>query len=111
VRSGKLRALGVSGAKRSTSAPELPTIAESGLPGFEVIGWNGVHMPKGTPKAIVSRINTEILQVLKQPDIQERMSLAGLDAFGNTPDAFAAFVKADLARWAKVIREAGIQPE
>jgi tripartite-type tricarboxylate transporter receptor subunit TctC len=111
VRSGKLKALGVSGAKRSGSAPELPTIAESGLPGFEVIGWNGVHVPKGTPKAIVSRINTEILQVLKQPDIQERMSVAGLDAFGNTPEAFATFVKADLARWAQVIREARIQPE
>jgi tripartite-type tricarboxylate transporter receptor subunit TctC len=111
VRSGKLKALGVSGAKRSGSAPELPTIAESGLPGFEVIGWNGVHVPKGTPKALVSRINTEILQVLKQPDIQERMSVAGLDAFGNTPEAFATFVKADLARWAQVIREGGIQPE
>jgi tripartite-type tricarboxylate transporter receptor subunit TctC len=111
VKTGKLRALGVSGAKRSVSAPELPTIAESGLPGFEVIGWNGVHVPRGTPKAIVERINAEILRVLKEPDVQERMTVAGLDAAGNTPEAFAAFVKADLARWAKVIREAGIQPE
>jgi tripartite-type tricarboxylate transporter receptor subunit TctC len=111
VKSGKLRALGVSGAKRSVSAPELPTIAESGLPGFEVIGWNGVHVPRGTPKAIVERINAEILRTLKEPDVQERMTIAGLDAAGNTPEAFAAFVKTDLVRWAKVIREAGIQPE
>ncbi|MGZ5152765.1 MAG: tripartite tricarboxylate transporter substrate-binding protein, partial [Burkholderiales bacterium] len=111
VKTGKLRALGVSGAKRSVSVPELPTIAESGLTGFEVIGWNGVHVPRGTPKAIVERINAEILRVLKEPDVEERMIVAGLDAVGNTPEAFAAFVKTDLARWAKVIREAGIQPE
>ena len=111
VRSGKLKALGVSGAKRSVSAPELPTIAESGLAGFEVIGWNGVHVPKGTPKAIITGINVELLKVLKQSDVQERMTLAGLDPHGTTPEQFASFVKADLARWAKVIREAGIQPE
>ncbi|MGZ5174919.1 MAG: tripartite tricarboxylate transporter substrate-binding protein, partial [Burkholderiales bacterium] len=74
-------------------------------------GWNGVHVPRGTPKAIVERINAEILRVLKEPDVEERMIVAGLDAVGNTPEAFAAFVKTDLARWAKVIREAGIQPE
>jgi tripartite-type tricarboxylate transporter receptor subunit TctC len=111
VRSGKLKALGVSGAKRSVSAPELPTIAESGLAGFEVIGWNGVHVPRGTAKPIITRINAELLNVLKQSDVQERMTLAGLDPYGTTPEQFASFVKADLARWAKVIREAGIQPE
>jgi tripartite-type tricarboxylate transporter receptor subunit TctC len=111
VKTGKLRALGVSGTQRSVSAPDLPTIAESGLPGFEVIGWNGVHVPRGVPKVIITRIHSEIVQALKQSEIQERMTVAGLDAVGNTPDEFAVFVKTDLARWAKVIREAGIQPE
>lgn len=111
VKSGKLRALAVSSANRSPLAPDLPTVAESGLPGFEVIGWNGVHVPKGTSRAIIARINTDTLRVLKLPDIQERMSAGGLDPASGTPDEFGAFVKADVARWAKAIRDAGIQPE
>ncbi len=111
VKIGKLRALAVTGAKRSLTAPELPTVAESGLAGFEVIGWNGVHVPRGTPKPVIATINASVLQVLKLPDIRERMLVAGLDLAGNTPEEFAAFVRTDIARWAKVIKEAGIQPE
>jgi tripartite-type tricarboxylate transporter receptor subunit TctC len=111
VKSGRLRALGVSSAKRSPLAPELPTIIEAGLPGFEVIGWNGVHVPRGTPRPIIDRINAELVKALALPDIQERMAAAGLEASGGSPEAFAAFVTKDLARWAKVIKEAGIQAE
>ncbi len=111
VKSGKLRALGVSSMKRTPLAPDLPTIIEAGLPGFEVIGWNGVHVPRGTPRAVIMRINTELVKALNMPDIQERMSVAGLEPAGSPPAAFAEFVKRDLARWAKVVKDAGIQPE
>jgi tripartite-type tricarboxylate transporter receptor subunit TctC len=107
IKSGKLRALAVSTAKRSPAAPELPTIAESGLPGFEVLGWDGVHVPKGTPKAIIDRIDRDALEALKLSDVRERMATAGLD----TPEEFTVFVRNDIARWAKVIAEAGIKPE
>jgi tripartite-type tricarboxylate transporter receptor subunit TctC len=111
VKSGRLRALGVSSAKRSPLAPELPTIIEAGLPGFEVIGWNGVHVPRGTPRAIIERVNAELVKALALPDVQERMAAAGLEPSGGSPEAFAAFVTKDLARWAKVIKDAGIQAE
>ncbi len=111
VKTGRLRALGVSSARRSPLAPELPTIIEAGLPGFEVIGWNGVHVPRGTPKPLVDRTNTELRKALALPDIQERMAAAGLEPAGSSPEGFAAFVTTDLARWAKVVKEAGIQPE
>ena len=111
VQTGRLRALGVSSAKRSPLAPELPTIIESGLPGFEVIGWNGVHVPRGTPRATVMRINAELVKAVAAPDVQERMASAGLEPFPSSPEDFAAFVKRDLQRWAKVIKDAGIQPE
>jgi tripartite-type tricarboxylate transporter receptor subunit TctC len=111
VKTGKVRALAVTSAKRSVFAPELPTIAEAGLAGYEVIGWNGVHVPRGTPDAIVTKINADIRQVLKLPDVQERLLVGGLDEAGGPSEEFAAFVKRDIARFAKVIREAGIQPE
>ncbi len=111
IKSGKLRALAVSTAKRSPAAPELPTIAESGLPGFEVLGWDGVHVPRGTPKAIIDRIGRDTLEVLKLSDVRERMASAGLDPAGDTPGEFAVFVRNDIARWAKVIAEGGIKLE
>jgi tripartite-type tricarboxylate transporter receptor subunit TctC len=111
MKTGKLRALAVSSATRSALAPELPTLAESGLAGYQVIGWNGVHVPKATPAAIILKMNTDLRQVLKMPDVQERLLVAGLDAAGSTTEAFAVFVRQDLARFAKVIKEAGIQPE
>jgi tripartite-type tricarboxylate transporter receptor subunit TctC len=76
-----------------------------------VIGWNGVHVPRGTPKPIIERMNAELVKALALPDIQERMAAAGLEPSGGPPEAFAAFVTKDLARWAKVIKDAGIQAE
>lgn len=110
-RSGKARALAVTSAKRSLTAPELPTVAESGLPGFEVIGWNGVHVPAGTPRRVIAKISKDAQDVLKLQDVRERMLGAGLEVAGNTPEAFAVFVKNDLAHWADVIRQTGVKVE
>ena len=110
-KNGKLRALAVTSAKRSLIAPELPTVAESGLAGYEVIGWNAVHVPAGTPKRIVARINKDVRGVLELPDVRERMLAAGLELSGNTPEAFAAFVKADFPHWRKLIEQSGTRVE
>jgi tripartite-type tricarboxylate transporter receptor subunit TctC len=111
VRNGKLRGLAVTSAKRSLIAPELPTVAESGLPGFEVVGWNGVHVPRGTPRAVIGRINADTLEVIRIPELQERMLTMGFEPAETTPEEFARFVRTDVARWTKVIKDAGIQPE
>lgn len=111
VRRGRLRALAVTSARRSAIVPELPTVAESGLPGFEVIGWNGVHVPRGTSDAVIGRINGDTRQVLKLGELRERMGALGFEPAPQSVSEFAAFVRADLARWARVIREAGIRPE
>lgn len=111
VKSGKVKVLAVTGAQRSAIAPEFPTVAESGFPGFEVLGWNGVHIPKGTPKATISKINKDTLDVLKLPDVKERMIIAGLELVGTSPDEFGAFVSKDLAHWVQLIKQTGIRPE
>jgi len=107
VKSGKLRALAVTSAKRSLTAPDLPTMAESGLPGFEIIGWNGVHVRAGTPKPVIAKISKDTREVLKLPEVRERMLVAGLELAGTTPEDFAAFVKADLPHWARLIEQSG----
>ncbi|MBI1989696.1 MAG: tripartite tricarboxylate transporter substrate binding protein, partial [Betaproteobacteria bacterium] len=111
VQSGKLRLLAVTGVKRSLMAPEFPTVAESGFPGFEVLGWNGVHVPKGTPKQIIARINKDTLEVLKLPDVRNRMLNAGLEPVGTTPEEFGVFVKTNLAHWIQLIKQTGIHAE
>lgn len=109
VKAGKLRALAVSGAKRSQSAPDLPTIAESGVPGYEFTSWNGVHVTAGTSKAIVARIHTELIKVVALPDVRERMFSLGMEIAGSTPEELAALVNSDIAKWGKVIKESGVR--
>ena len=111
VQAGRLKALAVSSVKRSASAPEVPTIAESGLPGYEFISWNGVHVPAATPRPIAGKLNAELLRIITVPDVKEKMLGLGMDIAGGTPEDFGALVKSDIAKWAKVIREAGIKPE
>lgn len=111
VKAGKLRALAVSGAKRSQSAPDLPTIAESGVPGYEFTSWNGVHVTAGTSKAIVVKIHGDLLKVLALPDVRERMFNLGMEVAGSTPEQLAALVNADIAKWGKVIRESGVRAD
>ena len=111
TKSGKLRALAVTSAKRSQIAPDLPTMAESGLTGYEAVGWNAIHVPKGTPSAIISRINADTVKVVRLPDVRERMFAMGFEATETTVQEFDAFTKRDVARWTRVIKEAGITPE
>jgi tripartite-type tricarboxylate transporter receptor subunit TctC len=108
---GKLRALAVTSATRSQIAPELPTMAESGLPAYEAVGWNAIHVPKGTPAAIISRINIDTRKAVRLPDIRERMFAMGFEAAELTVQEFDAFTKRDVARWTRVIKEARITPE
>ncbi len=111
VRAGRLRGLAVSSAKRSRFAPELPTMDEAGVPGYEIIGWNGIHVPLKTPAEIINKLNADLRQALQAPDVQERLTAASLDIHGHTRAEFEAFVNKDRARWAKVVKDAGITPE
>jgi tripartite-type tricarboxylate transporter receptor subunit TctC len=111
VKAGKIRALGVTTAKRSAMAPELPTIAEAGLPGFEANNWNGIVVPAKTPRAIINRLNKEFTAALLLPDIKQFLFNQGLDAAPGTPEDFAAYIKSETAKWAKVIKAAGIKVE
>ena len=107
VKAGRLRAIAVSSPQRAASIPQIPTIAEAGLPGFEVVGWYGVLAPARTPPAIVARLNRELLAILQTPEIRDRLKREGAEPVGNSPAEFTAFLKTDLARWAKVIKTAG----
>jgi tripartite-type tricarboxylate transporter receptor subunit TctC len=109
VKAGKVRALAITSARRSRVAPDLPTVAELGFPGFEVIGWFGWLLPARTPDAIVTRLNAEIVKVLRSAETQDRLVALGSDPVGNAPREFAAFVSAERDKWAKVIKQAGIK--
>jgi len=111
VKSGRIRALAVTSLKRSRAASEVPTMAESGLPGFEVIQWFGVAGPKGLPKAVVAKLNTEMRKILAATDFNERMTQQGLDVVSNSPEDFAAFLKSESAKWSKLLKEAGIRAD
>jgi tripartite-type tricarboxylate transporter receptor subunit TctC len=109
VRSGKLRALGVAGLSRSSAAPELPTIAESGLPGFEVIGWWGVLAPGKTPRSAVDLLNRELRAALELPEVRRTLLDQGMDPAGGTPEQFGALIKADMDKWGEIGRRLGVK--
>jgi tripartite-type tricarboxylate transporter receptor subunit TctC len=109
VRGGRLRALGVTSAKRAAGAPEIPTIAEAGVPGYEATQWFGVLAPAGTPGDVVNLIQSGISRVLQQPDMKTRLSTDGADPVGSTPEEFAAFIRSETAKWAKVVKVAGVR--
>jgi tripartite-type tricarboxylate transporter receptor subunit TctC len=111
VRAGKLRGLAVTGAKRTQAEPDVPTVAESGVPGFDVTAWYGVSAPARTPRAIVERLNAEIVRGVNSPDLRDRLKSVGADPVGNTPEQYTAFVQAELSKWGKVIPAAGIKGE
>ena len=111
VRSGRVRALAVARATRMTEAPEIATFAEAGLPGYEANGWYSMHAPRGTPAAIIAKLNGEIARAMQQPDMQERFRQLGTDGGGGPPARLDAFVKSEFAKYAKVIKDAGIKPE
>ncbi len=111
VRNGRLRALGVTTARRSSAAPEIPSIAEAGLPGYASSNWYGVVAPAQTPREIITRLHRELARILHSPDVKERLSGDGADPVGNTPEDFARFIRAETEKWAKIAREAGIKPQ
>lgn len=111
IRANKLRALAVTTASRSPSIPELPTVAESGLPGYEAMPWLGLVAPAGTPAPVVDRIYKEVHKILQEPEVRERFKGWGLDIIGNSPTEFASFIRRDVDQWTKVIRSAGIKAD
>ena len=106
VKTGRLRALGLTALKRSPAVPGLPTVAEAGLPGYEASTWIGVLAPAGTPRELVERLHGEITKILALPDVQQAFAVQGFDMIANTPAEFAAQIKSDLAKWARVIKVA-----
>ena len=111
VRAGKLRALAQSGATRSAVAPDLPTVAEAGVPGYEVTVWFGLVAPAGTPREVVDKLNAEVLKILAMPDVRERFLALGVEPLGSTPEAFGTHIRAQMDKWAKVVRDAGVKAE
>ena len=109
IKAGKVIGLGISGAKRTASVPEVPTFIESGLDGFVVNSWTGILAPKATPRAIVERLQREIAAVLAEPEVRERYAVLGIEPVGNTPDEYAAQIRADLAQWGPIVKRAGIR--
>jgi tripartite-type tricarboxylate transporter receptor subunit TctC len=109
IKSGRLRALAVTTTKRIGAAPDVPTMAESGLPGYEVVLWHGLVGPKGLPRAIVERINTEANQILKVKEMDALLATDGVAPAGGTPEQFAATIKSDIERWGKIVKQAGVK--
>ena len=111
LKTGRLRPIAVTSLKRAASTPELPTIAEAGYPGYEAIPWWGVLLPAATPKPLVTRINADIIRALQAPEVKERFDAQGLEIIGSSPEQFAAHLKAEIARWSKVVKAAGVRPD
>jgi len=111
VQGGKLRMLAITSAKRFPSLPDLPTIAESGVPGYESISWAGVAVPAGTPKEIVARLHAEIVKVLAMPDIRERFLRDGIETIGSTPEQFSEHIRRERIKWAKVVKDSGAKAD
>lgn len=111
INAGKMRALGVTSAKRSQAAPELPTLSEAGLPGYDFSSWFGIWAPARTPKEIITKVNREVVRILRLPDVAGRLSRDGADVIANTPEEFAVYLKAESVKWGRVVKEAGIHAD
>jgi len=111
VKSGKMRGIAVTSMKRSTVAPEFPTIAESGLPGFEVITWFGILAPAATPKEVVNRLNSEIVAAVALPNVREQLTKMGFEIVANTPEQYAVFLREENVKWGKVVKDLGLRAE
>jgi tripartite-type tricarboxylate transporter receptor subunit TctC len=111
IKSGKVRALAVTGAKRSPALPDVPTIAEQGFPGVEATAWYGVLAPAGTPKPVVVRLHGELVKIFKMPDVVQRLDALGFEMVGSTPEEFSSYMKAETMKWAKVVKASGAKPD
>jgi tripartite-type tricarboxylate transporter receptor subunit TctC len=111
VQSGRVRVLAVTSTSRSPLLPAVPTVAESGLPGYDVSSWYGLYAPAGTPDAVIGRLNSEIRAAMKSPDVSERLSSQGAQAAPTSPEEFGRITRAEIARWGKVVRDSGAKVE
>ena len=111
IRGGKLRVLAVTSLKRTAALPEVPTLDETGLKGFEAVAWNGLTAPAKTPRDVILKINADVIKIINSPELKERLKAEGSDPVGNSPEQFAAFLRSEVAKWAKVIKVAGVKPE
>jgi len=111
IKSGRIRALGVTGTKRAPGADDIPTIAEAGLPGYEAVQWYGVLAPANTPRDIISKLHAGVLRALQNPEVKQRLLNDGAEPVGSSPAEFATYIRSETEKWAKVIKAAGIQPE
>jgi len=111
VKSAKLRALAVTSLKRSAAVPEIPTVAESGLPGYEATAWQGVLAPAGTPRDIIAKLNTELVRVINLPEVRKQLADQGYEPAGTTSEQFAEYIKTEIAKWTRVIKAAGLKAE
>ena len=109
IKTGKVRAIAVTSAKRSPALPEVPTVAESGVKGYEAIAWQGLVAPAGTSKDVIARINAEFVKALKQPDVAAKLNEQGFETVASTPEWFGQYIKSEIAKWTKVIKAAGIK--
>jgi tripartite-type tricarboxylate transporter receptor subunit TctC len=111
VQAGRLRPLAYTGLKRSAQLPDVPTVDELGIKGYEATGWYGLYGPRGTPKAIVDNLSTAVRQFVQMPDTRERFAALNLEPVGSSPEEFAQFLKLDLQKYAEIAKKAGIQPQ
>lgn len=111
IKAGKIRALGISTPARSALLPSLPTIIEAGVPGYDAYSWGGLSVPTGTPEDVVTRLNADIVRVLRDPDVKERLAQIGAEPMPGTPAQYAAIIKSEISKWAKVIKQAKIKIE
>ncbi|MEK7875772.1 MAG: tripartite tricarboxylate transporter substrate-binding protein, partial [Pseudomonadota bacterium] len=108
LKTGRLRALGVTSAKRVSSLPDVPTVAEGGVAGYEVVGWYGIAAPAGTPQPVLAKLQTEISAILHAPEMRDKLAADGAEAVGSKPEEFGAFIKSEIDKWGKVVKAAGI---
>ncbi len=111
IKAGRVRAIGLTGARRSKSAPDVPTIAESGIPGYDGSGWWGVVVPAATPRPIVNKLNGDIVRLLKAPDVRERLEGQGVEVAGTTPEQFAKLIRDEIVYWGKAVKASGAKPD
>ncbi len=111
VKAGKLRALGQSGTARGALTPDVPTVAEAGVPGYEVTVWFGLVAPAGTPRDVVDKLNGEVKKILAMPDVREKFAAQGVEPLGSTPEQFGTHIREQMAKWGKVVKDAGVKPE